>query len=152
MLTDTCDDIARKGKGMAMMSRDNNVAHRGFTLIEILIVVVILGILSAIIIPQFTDASEDANDATVRNQLQTLRGAIELYRLEQLGDPDLIARQWTDMISFDYLTAEPKNPLNSQTAVAAAPGAGIGWIWRDKGNGSLMIYATDVDSTVEFTE
>ena len=56
------------------------------------------------------------------------------------------------MISFDYLTAEPRNPLNNNTSIAAAPAAGVGWIWRDKGNGSLMIYATDFDSTVEFTE
>ena len=125
---------------------------RAFTLIEILIVVVILGILSAIVIPQFTDASQDANDATVRNQLQTLRGSIELFRLEQLGDPDLIAQQWTEMISFDYLTTAPMNPLNGQTTIAAAPGAGVAWVWRDKGNGSLMIYATDATEIAEIVE
>lgn len=136
---------------MVMTSREVVTTRGGFTLIEILIVVVILGILAAIAVPQFTDASEEAHDATVRNQLQTLRGAIELYRLEQFGDPDLIARQWTDVISFDYLTAEPKNPLNGSTTVAAAPAAGVGWVWRDKGNGTFLIYAVNADGSAEYT-
>ncbi|MHC4765507.1 MAG: type IV pilin protein, partial [Planctomycetota bacterium] len=53
--------------------------RQGFTLIEILIVVVILGILAAIVIPQFTDASQEAAASNLRSQLQTIRSQIELY-------------------------------------------------------------------------
>lgn len=53
---------------------------KGFTLVEILIVVVILGILAAIVIPQFTNASESAKASSVVSQLQTLRSQIELYK------------------------------------------------------------------------
>ena len=44
-----------------------NIIKRGFTLIEILIVVVILGILAAVVVPQFTNAADDANDAALRS-------------------------------------------------------------------------------------
>jgi len=53
---------------------------KGFTLVEILIVVVILGILAAIVIPQFTNASESAKASSLTTQLQTLRSQIELYK------------------------------------------------------------------------
>ena len=54
----------------------------GFTLVEILIVVIILGILAAIVIPQFTNASEDARKSSLVSQLQTLRSQVELFKLE----------------------------------------------------------------------
>lgn len=57
-------------------------AQKGFTLVEILIVVVILGILAAIVIPQFTGASTEAKLSTMVNELQTMRSQIELYKLQ----------------------------------------------------------------------
>ena len=56
-------------------------AKKGFTLVEILIVVVILGILAAIVIPQFTDASTEAKEASLKSTLQTVRSQIELYKV-----------------------------------------------------------------------
>jgi prepilin-type N-terminal cleavage/methylation domain-containing protein len=51
----------------------------GFTLIEILIVVVLLGILATIIIPQITVSSDDAKLNSLKTNLSNLRSAIELY-------------------------------------------------------------------------
>src|ERR1043165_2695878 len=66
-------------------------AKSGFTLVEILIVVIILGILAAIVIPQFTNASQDARKSSLVSQLQTLRSQSELYKLQH-GDvlPNLV--------------------------------------------------------------
>lgn len=54
----------------------------GFTLVEILIVVVILGVLAAIVIPQFSEASSKASLNTLRGNLQTFRSQIELYKVQ----------------------------------------------------------------------
>src|SRR5258707_4111175 len=116
----------------------------GFTLVEILIVVIILGILAAIVIPQFTNASTDARKASLVSQLQTLRSQIQLFKLQHNDIlPDLVANQWAQMMSKTdltgavntaaagiygpYLESTPKNPLNSDTTVAAAPVAGGRW-------------------------
>jgi type II secretion system protein G len=97
-------------------------SKRAFTLIEILIVVVILGILAAIVIPQFTNASQDAQVSAVKSQLQTIRSQIELYRvkngsagLEALdGDADGLFTLLTtpDDLNggFQYLQAVPQLP------------------------------------------
>lgn len=106
---------------------------RAFTLIEILIVVVILGILAAIVIPQFSDASTQANNANLRSQLQTLRGQLELYKVQHADTyPDLVADGWTDLINGDYIQAAPRNPLQAAataSSVGAAAAANVGWIW-----------------------
>lgn len=56
--------------------------RRGFTLVEVLIVVVILGILAATVLPQFTSSAEDAKESALVQDLQTVRSQIELYRLQ----------------------------------------------------------------------
>jgi len=54
-------------------------AEQGFTLVELLIVVIILAIMSAIAIPQFSSSTEDAKTSSLETNLQQLRGAVELY-------------------------------------------------------------------------
>ena len=51
----------------------------GFTLIEMLVVVIILGILAMIIVPQITVSTEDARLNTLQSNLTTVRSAIEVY-------------------------------------------------------------------------
>ena len=61
------------------MTRTN---RKGFTLIEILIVVIILGILAAIVIPQFTNASKEAKHSSLVTQVQSMRSQIALFKLQ----------------------------------------------------------------------
>ena len=58
--------------------------NTGFTLVEILIVVIILGILAAIVIPQFTEASNDARVSAMVSDLQTVRSQVEPYKVQHL--------------------------------------------------------------------
>jgi len=114
----------------------------GFTLVEILIVVIILGILAAIVIPQFTSASQDARKNSLTSQLQTIRSQLELYKLQHLdklpssliGSPS----DWTQLVNKSdntgttgtatslpfgpYLQAIPVNPLNGKNGMAVVSG------------------------------
>ncbi len=60
-------------------------SSRAFTLIEIMMVVVLLGIIAAIAIPQISGASGEAHEAALRNDLRLVRTQIELYRLQHDG-------------------------------------------------------------------
>ena len=134
----------------------------GFTLVEILIVVIILGILAAIVIPQFTNASTEARWSSTASLLQTLRSQIELYKLQH-GDalPDLVTdwTQFTGTTTFGtntygpYMQQIPKNPMNGLTTVenlasGGAPAGNNGWAYDydnggGPGSGTGKFWATD---------
>jgi len=107
-----------------MTHRIRRAASRGFTLIEILIVVVILGILAAVIITQFTNAADDASVSSARTQLQTMRSQIELYR-SQVGNYPAAAGggvDWTVLTAANYIRSAPTWPNNFNEVYAAGTG------------------------------
>jgi type II secretion system protein G len=151
-------------------------SKRGFTLVEILIVVIILGILAAIVIPQFTNASQDARKSSLVSQLQTLRSQIELFKLQH-GDalPNLIGgtdgatpvtTNWNDLTTVTvysgtnfgpYMQAPPKNPLNNLGKVvegdgSAAAGNACGFIYDYATHGTGRIFGTNTDGKAVYVE
>src|ERR1700677_765251 len=91
-----------------MMHRYARVSRKGFTLVEILIVVIILGILAAIVIPQFTNASQNARESSLQSTLQTLRSQVQLYKLQH-GDalPDLVTN-WDPLVASTNYGTPPQ--------------------------------------------
>lgn len=135
-----------------------------FTLVEILIVVVILAILAAAVIPQFTDSTQDAKDSTSIFNLQTFRSQIAVYKAQHGGQPPngataaLITDQFTKKTNVDgtttgtptlgpYLQAIPHNPkvldpakqnlLKVVTSDPTADDANYGWIYNST-NGNIF--------------
>jgi len=62
-----------------------NPRHSGFTLIELMITVAILGILAAIAIPQFANSVEKAHQGATKGNLGTIRSAISIYYADNEG-------------------------------------------------------------------
>jgi general secretion pathway protein G len=62
-------------------------AQKGFTLVELLIVVIILAILAAIVVPQFASSTDDAKLSSLDSTLSNMRSAIDLYRQQHTAYP-----------------------------------------------------------------
>jgi general secretion pathway protein G len=115
----------------------------GFTLIEVLIVVVIMAVLAATIIPQFSTSTTDAKQAAVDFNTHSLRAQIELYKIDHNGTvpalsaPGELLGLTTEIGGFGpYITGGfPKNPFISDAANAAlvVEGTGGGVVAGGKG-------------------
>jgi prepilin-type N-terminal cleavage/methylation domain-containing protein len=119
--------------------------RRAFTLVEVLIVVVILGILSAIVVPQFSSATDDASRTATLDQLVKLREAINVYYFRNGNSlPQITAGDgtWGELVTLqsEYLRFPPRNlwvpPANAKLIVIGnGPDAGYqtahGWIYND---------------------
>ena len=148
--------------------RTNRARKSGFTLIEILIVVIILGILAAIVIPQFSSASNDARRSNVQTTAQTLRSQIALFRLQHADKLPDAANFWNLMTQYSsedaatlstaktattkygpYMQQVAPNALNQLTTIAdGTSGSNVGYVYDyATGNGSGQIWGTDTDKT-----
>jgi len=132
--------------------------REGFTLVEILIVVVILGVLAAIVVPQFSSAASDARVSSLRSNLLAVRKQIELYKHNH--DDNLPAAAGESSADFDrrmtaqtdlngdagtdygpYLERVPMNMFNrlNTVRVGGAPAGANTHGWRfDPATGKLQ--------------
>ena len=69
------------------MIRDGQERSRGFTLIELMVVIVILGILAGLVLPRFMGRTEEAKRTKARLQIENLEGALKLYKLDNGAYP-----------------------------------------------------------------
>ena len=116
---------------------------RAFTLVEVLIVVIVLGILAAIVVPQFSTAADDANLSALTTNLQTIRAQIELYKIQHNGSYPALATfvaQMTAGTAVDgtagtdfgpYLMSIPPNPYSGVNTVTntGTPASTLGWYY-----------------------
>jgi general secretion pathway protein G len=102
---------------------------KGFTLVEILIVVVILGILAAIVVPQFTNAANEARTGNVATQVSTIENQLELWAARNGGSyPDLATagETWQDLVDDGFFKEIPVNPFSGTSTISAWDSTGVG--------------------------
>lgn len=140
--------------------------RRAFTLVEILIVVVILGILAALVIPNFTRATEDSTKSVLARQLQSISHQVEMYRARHAGgfptnDIDSPMADggsnfgWGALVGKDYFREAPVNPYTGSRAIVAGTEAdaiahsgsdpSAGWYFLQEPSG-LTIFAAGFDA------
>lgn len=96
----------------------NRVAkNNGFTLVEVLIVVVIMAVLAATVIPQFSASADDARESALAHNLHTMRAQIELYKVQHDGVAPTIANDADGVPSLPQLYSR----TNAAGAIGVAP-------------------------------
>ena len=144
-------------------------AKSGFTLVEILIVVVILGILAAIVIPQFTSASTEAKESNLVSNLQAVRSQIQLYKIQHndnlpatvtgvsfadamTGQTDVNGNVWVTGAGTaygPYMQRIPKNPFgpagseNTVEIDGAVGGDSHGWHFTTVAGATQGLFQAD---------
>lgn len=99
----------------------------GFTLIELVIVIVILGILAAVAIPKYEDMREQARVATLKGQLGSIRSAIAIqYARNALNGSATFPTLDGTIFADGNVPKEPMNNLNTVKTTAGVNNAG-GW-------------------------
>ena len=132
------------------LERKSGPALRGFTLVEILLVVMLLGVLAALVLPQFGSFQNDAKKAALSDTLHQIRSQVLLYTLQH-GDqrPALSGSDWSPLLTTSsyagrstgpYLPSIPRNSLNGFSDIEVVntnpafgdpvSGANIGFVYN----------------------
>jgi prepilin-type N-terminal cleavage/methylation domain-containing protein len=144
--------------------------RKAFTLAEVLIAVAILGILAAIVLPEFQGHVQQVKEAAAKDNLRVLRNTIELYATQNndippgyaSGDPDNHASEVAFInqltVFNEYLREIPKNPFNACSKIWVLQNAEefpeeptdntdiFGWIYKPAAK-TIKLYWPGTDSS-----
>ena len=94
-----------------MARRLKNRHSAGFTLLEMMIVMIVIGILISIAVPIYSTSLLKSREAVLRQDLFTLRSLISQYTLDKQKAPTTL----DDLVQANYLKAIPKDPMTNET-------------------------------------
>jgi general secretion pathway protein G len=114
-MEDNCVILSEGGAAAAVegsaVSSFKRRLERGFTLIELMIVMVIIGLLAAIAVPMYVQSVRHAKEAVLKEDLRTLRSAIDAYTVDKQKAPQTL----DDLVQAGYLKSMPKDPFTNRT-------------------------------------
>lgn len=85
----------------------NRQQNAGFTLIELVIVMAVIGVLAAVAVPSFIGAIRNAREAVLKEDLHVMRAAIDSYTMDKQKGPQSL----DDLIQDGYLKSIPEDPM-----------------------------------------
>ena len=98
-------------------SRKRNVSSKGFTLLELIVVITIMGILVSIALPNYRNSVLSAREAVLRENLYRLRDLIDQYQSDKGKYPETLEALVTD----GYLRKIPPDPISLEPWVEVPP-------------------------------
>ncbi|TCK73490.1 type II secretion system protein G (GspG) [Acidipila rosea] len=81
--------------------------EKGFTLVELMVVMLIIGILAAIAIPSYMASIKNAREAVLKEDLHVMRQAIDSYTMDKAAAPNSL----DDLVQAGYLKSIPVDPM-----------------------------------------
>ena len=90
-----------------MAIRRRNSTESGFTLIELMVVMLIIGVLMAIAVPSYIGAIKAAKESVLKEDLHVIRNAIDSYTMDKQKAPQSLQ----DLVEAGYLKVIPVDPM-----------------------------------------
>lgn len=118
----------------------SRASRAGFTLVELVVVVLVLGILAAVAAPKMFDTYSDARVSATRQSLSVVRDSLELYRAKNESYPaqETIAEDLDDYLKGPFPAPEvganrgsPTVADSAEEPITTVSGNGEGWIYND---------------------
>jgi general secretion pathway protein G len=113
----------------AQLQRLGRKREQGFTLLELIVVMAIIVVLTAIAVPRFTAMVKNAREAALKQDLQVMRQAISAYTMDKGKAPQSL----DDLVQDGYLHSIPMDPMTHSTNT---------WV-TDTGDSLSDVYQSD---------
>jgi len=138
-----------------VLKRGLRAARRrlGVAINDIVVPLVVLGLVAAVVVPQFTRAGLVSAAESVKQPLRTVNAAVELYRAQHKDAAPDLSNGWTPLVTRSdecgrtdggearlfgpYLPQPPVNPVTGGTTISSAPRRGTDW-WWDAATGTVV--------------
>jgi general secretion pathway protein G len=108
--------LSQSNVGRKLRLRTPGHGSSGFTLVELMIVMLIIGVLMAIAVPNYLSSLKGAKEAVLKEDLHVLRQAIDAYTVDKEKAPQSL----DDLVQAGYLKSLPVDPMTRSSTTWTA--------------------------------